>query len=532
MIFMDIKQTISKHFNDYRLIKPKNKGFGDLTIVIKEPIEKKLKTLKKELEKMEGIEKVEQKGLFLNIFYEPISYFYNSKKTKTSGVKTMIEYSQPNPNKEMHVGHLRGAILGEALARIIEKRQPVIRATLYNDKGIHMSKTILGFLENKNKKEDTPKFINDCYTAYSKLEEQDEKYKTLAQEILVKWEQKDKEIWKIWKNIRDISIKGFHEVYKLLDIKFNAEYYESEIYEAGRKVILEKYNEGIVEIDRSGNYIVKLDPLPEKVVLRSDNTTIYATADIALTEKKFSDYDLDRCITITDNAQNLYFKQLTEILKKFGYGFGNKFEHAGYGTVTLKTGKISSRKGNIITVFDFYNTLFEEAHKQTKGKRQDLSEQELKDIAKGVTLAAMKYYILKYDAKVDMVFDLEKSLDLKGDTGPYLLYNYVRTKSIIEKSKIKPTKVTEVYTDKEKEVLRMLSEFNTKINDCIKHLTTHFLAKYLYDLTSLLNSYYEETKIIDNDLIKMKNRISLLDEANSIIKEGLNLLGIEVVEEI
>ncbi|MDD4983226.1 MAG: arginine--tRNA ligase [Candidatus ainarchaeum sp.] len=529
---MDVKPVVSKHFKDYSLIKPKNKGFGDLTIVIKEPEEKKIKILKKDLEKFEGIEKVEQKGLFLNIFYEPIPYFYNSKKTKKGNVKTMIEYSQPNPNKEMHVGHLRGAILGEALARIVEQRQTVIRATLYNDKGIHMSKTILGYLENKNKKEDTPKFINDCYTIYSKLEEQDEKYKDLAQEILVKWENKDKETWKIWQNIRDISIKGFHDVYRLLDIKFDAEYYESEVYEAGRKAVLEKYNEGIVEIDRSGNYIVRLDSLPEKVVLRADNTTIYATADIALTEKKFTDYNLDRSITVTDNAQNLYFKQLAEILKKFKYNFGDKFEHVGYGTVTLKTGKMSSRKGNIITVFDFYNTLFAEAYKQTKGKRPDLSEKEVNAIAEGVTLAAMKYYILKYDAKVDMVFDLEKSLDLKGDTGPYLLYNYVRTKSIIEKSKIKPTTITEVYTEKEKEVLRMLSEFNTKIDDCVKHLTTHFLAKYLYDLTSLLNSYYEETKIIDNDLKKMKNRISLLNEANSIIKDGLNLLGIKVVEEI
>ncbi len=536
MIFMDIKKIVSKYFSEYSIIRPKQKSFGDLTIIAKDIItdadNKKLEKLRKELERVEGIEKVEQKGLFLNIFYEPISYFYNSKKTKQGKIKTMIEYSQPNPNKEMHVGHLRGAILGESLARILEQRQPVIRATLYNDKGTHMSKTILGYLNNKNKKEDTPKFINDCYSLYSELEEQDPKYKDLAQEILIKWENNDPETVKIWKYIRDVSIKGFHEVYKLLDIKFDAEYYESSIYEAGRKMVLEKYNEGVVEIDRGGNYIVKLAPLPEKVVLRADNTTIYATTDIALTEKKFTDYDLDNCIIVTDNSQNLYFKQLEEILKRFGLNFENKFAHVGYGTVTLNNGKISSREGNIVTVFDFYNALLAVAYKQTKSKRLDLTELEVQDIAKGITLAAMKYYILKYDAKANFVFDLEKSLDLRGDTGPYLLYNYVRTQSIITKSKAKGEKITEVYTEKEKDILRLLAQYNNKVDECVKNLTTHFLARYLFDLSSLINSYYEETKIIGGDEDKLENRIAILKESNKIIKNGLNLLGIKTVKSI
>ena len=271
---MQLESIVSKHIKDYNIIKPKSTMFGDLTIVIKSAGEKEIDIVKKELEKQKEIKKVEKKGLFLNIFYEPIIHFYNSKEVKTKNTTAMIEYSQPNPNKEMHIGHLRGAILGEALTRIINKKEKVVRANLYNDKGIHMSKTIVGYMEYKGKKENTPKFINDCYVTYAKLEEENEKYKDVAQNILVKWENKDKETWEIWKLIRDISIKGFHEVYDLLDIKFDVGYYESELYEAGRKVVMEKYNDGLVEIDHNGNYIVKLDPLPEKVVLRSDNTTI------------------------------------------------------------------------------------------------------------------------------------------------------------------------------------------------------------------------------------------------------------------
>ena len=533
MIFMDLNNLVSKHFKDYNLITPKNKNFGDITVVIKTKDVKKLGDLKKDLEKYKEIEKVEQKGLFLNIFYEPISRYYDSKKVKNNKKTVMIEYCQPNPNKELHVGHLRNAVLGLALSNLIERQNKVIRSTIYNDRGIHMCKSMVGYNHIKDKRDDSS-FITECYVKYSQLEKENEKYTTEAQELLKKWEAKDKSVWELWQKIRDLALKSFNEIYKLFGVKFDFIFYESELYEKGKKYVLDLHKKGIVKKDDNGNYYFDLEKykLPNKVVLRNDETAIYATTDVVLAKEKFEKYALDESIYVVSSDQELYFKQLFAILDLLGFEGVKKCRHMSYGLVMLPSGKMSSRDGTVVSLKDFYDDIYAEAYKQTKEKRSDLAQKEIAALAQKIALSGIKYYILKYDAKSSMIYDVKKSVSIEGESGPYLLYNYVRSKSIIEKSKIKPTKITEVYTEKEKEILRMLSEFNTKVDDCIKHLTTHFLAKYLYDLTSLLNAYYEETKIIDNDFKKMKNRISLLSEATTTIKNGLELLSIDVVNEI
>ena len=475
----------------------------------------------------------------------------------------MIEYSSPNTNKPLHLGHVRNNLLGSSLARIVAANgNKVVKTNIVNDRGIHICKSMLAWLkygngetpESSGKKGDH--LIGDYYVAFDQHyrqevkelvaqgmdEEQAKQEAPLikeAHEMLVKWEQNDPEVRALWKKMNEWVYAGFDETYKMMGVSFDKIYYESDTYLEGKEKVMEGLDKGIFYRRDDGSVWADLtkEGLDEKLLLRSDGTSVYMTQDIGTAKLRFQDYPIDKMIYVVGNEQNYHFQVLSILLDKLGFKWGKDLVHFSYGMVELPSGKMKSREGTVVDADDLIAKMIEDAYQVSKemGKNEDIPEEEAREIARKVGLGALKYFILKVDARKNMLFNPAESIDFNGNTGPFIQYTYARICSILRKASsitdtINITSDTSL-SDKEVELIQKMSEFGAAVEQAGKDYSPSGIANYCYELTKVFNQFYHDYSILNEpDEQKKAVRLMLAKNVAKIIKKGMGLLGIEVPE--
>lgn len=498
---------------------------------------------------------------------------FGEKPVTEASPLVMIEYSSPNTNKPLHLGHVRNNLLGWSLAQIMEANgNRVVKTNIVNDRGIHICKSMLAWLkfgngetpETSGKKGDH--LIGDYYVAFDKHyraevaelkakyvaegmdEEQAEKKAKEesplikeAHEMLVKWEQNDPEVRALWKKMNDWVYAGFDETYKALGVGFDKIYYESNTYLVGKKKVEEGLAKGLFfrKDDNSVWADLTDEGLDQKLLLRSDGTSVYMTQDIGTAEMRFNDFPIDKMIYVVGNEQNYHFQVLSILLDRLGFKWGKELVHFSYGMVELPNGKMKSREGTVVDADDLIAAMVADA-KQTSeelGKFKDMSEEERNEIARIVGLGALKYFILKVDARKNMLFNPEESIDFNGNTGPFIQYTYARIRSILRKAQAEGINIpaTLAYTmplnEKEIELIQKLNEFGAAVEQAGKDYSPSGIANYCYELTKAFNQFYHDYSILGADTEEEKVvRLVLAQNVGKTLKNGMALLGIEVPE--
>ncbi len=491
-----------------------------------------------------------------------LSYFSAAQLPLPAPVKqpgtVMVEYCGPNTNKPLHLGHVRNMLLGWSVIKILEANgNRVIKANIVNDRGIHICKSMLAWQKWGNG--ETPgkagmkgdHFIGKYYVLFDKkLKEEKEKLRAEeekdlplmkeAQELLRKWEAGDKETIDLWKKMNAWVYEGFEETFKAIGVSFDKIYYESDMYKLGKKVVEE--NTGKVFIKRSDGAVVadlKADNLDEKVLLRSDGTSVYITQDIATAVERVKDYpDLKKLIYTVANEQEHHFKVLFRILKKLGYDWADNCYHLSYGMVELPEGKMKSREGTVVDADDLVAEMISEAKKVSEelGKWGDMSTSEKENLYRIVGLAALKYFILKVDPKKKMLFNPKESIDFNGNTGPFIQYTYARIRSIFRKGNIDPAAVKfraeQVTISKlEKDIFKLLYAYPAVVKEAGKNYSPALVANFSYELACAYNAFYHDIQVLKEEDESLRNfRLALSAKAGEVIKHAMCLLGIEVPE--
>ena len=498
---------------------------------------------------------------------------FGEKPVTENSPLVMIEYSSPNTNKPLHLGHVRNNLLGWSLAQIMEANgNRVVKTNIVNDRGIHICKSMLAWLkfgngetpETSGKKGDH--LIGDYYVAFDKHyraevaelkakyvaegmdEEQAEKKAKEesplikeAHEMLVKWEQNDPEVRALWKKMNDWVYAGFDETYKALGVGFDKIYYESNTYLVGKKKVEEGLAKGLFfrKDDNSVWADLTDEGLDQKLLLRSDGTSVYMTQDIGTAEMRFNDFPIDKMIYVVGNEQNYHFQVLSILLDRLGFKWGKELVHFSYGMVELPNGKMKSREGTVVDADDLIAAMVADA-KQTSeelGKFKDMSEEERNEIARIVGLGALKYFILKVDARKNMLFNPEESIDFNGNTGPFIQYTYARIRSILRKAQAEGINIPATLADtmplneKEIELIQKLNEFGAAVEQAGKDYSPSGIANYCYELTKAFNQFYHDYSILGADTEEEKVvRLVLAQNVGKTLKNGMALLGIEVPE--
>ena len=498
---------------------------------------------------------------------------FGEKPVTENSPLVMIEYSSPNTNKPLHLGHVRNNLLGWSLAQIMEANgNKVVKTNIVNDRGIHICKSMLAWLkygngetpESSGKKGDH--LIGDYYVAFDKHYR--EEVKTLkaqymaegmdeeaaekkakeesplikeAHEMLVKWEQNDPEVRALWKKMNDWVYAGFDETYKALGVGFDKIYYESNTYLVGKKKVEEGLAKGLFfrKDDNSVWADLTDEGLDQKLLLRSDGTSVYMTQDIGTAEMRFNDFPIDKMIYVVGNEQNYHFQVLSILLDRLGFKWGKELVHFSYGMVELPNGKMKSREGTVVDADDLIAAMIGDA-KQTSeelGKFKDMSEDERNEIARIVGMGALKYFILKVDARKNMLFNPEESIDFNGNTGPFIQYTYARIRSILRKAQAEgiaiPAQLGEnmPLNEKEIELIQKLNEFGAAVEQAGKDYSPSGIANYCYELTKAFNQFYHDYSILGADTEDEKIvRLVLAQNVGKTLKNGMALLGIEVPE--
>ncbi len=503
--------------------------------------------LEQKIELPKEIEKIETKGPYLNFFTnkkifaektvkEILDKKENYGKTNILNKKRiMIEFPSPNTNKPLHLGHLRNMSIGESISRLMEfNGAKVIRANLNNDRGIHISKSMLAyqkFGKNKKPNKKPDHFVGDFYVLFNEKSKKNKRLEKEAQELLQKWENGDKKTIALWKKMNKWALEGFEETYKKFGIKLDKNYYESEIYKKGKEIVYEGLKKGIFKKRKDNAIIINLGKeLGEKVLLRADETSVYITQDLYLAKLKFKN-NLDYSIYITGNEQDYHFAVLFSIIKKLGWGFADKLKHISYGMVFLPEGKMKSREGTVVDADDIIERVRLLVEQELK-KREKLSKKELESRSLKIALAAIKYFLLKTDIKKNMIFNPKESINFEGDTGVYLQYSYARASSILRKAKIKPKKkfkITEL-KPKEIELVKKLSEFPEIVLKSYSDFNPSHIANYSYQLAKIFNEFYHKCPVINS---KQEDfRIALVQSFRFVLKNSMKLLGIDVINEM
>jgi len=492
-------------------------------------------------------ESVQTKGPYLNFFVNRGSLarqtvwdsilkrkdYGQSKIGK--GKRTMVEFSSPNTNKPLHLGHLRNLAIGESISRISEfNGEKVIKASINNDRGIHISKSMLAYQkwgkneEPQDKKMKSDHFVGKFYTLFNKR--QTKKLDKEAQEILKKWEQKDRGTLILWKVMNNWALKGFDQTYKTFGIKHDATFFESKLYKKGKELIKEGLDKKIFTKSRTKEIKINLkkEGLGEKILLRKDGTSLYIVFDLAFAKIKFDKYKLDRSIYVVGNEQEYHFNVLFAILKKLG--FENKdMIHLSYGMVNLPEGKMKSREGTRVDADDLIEKVRLIAEKELK-KREKIPKYKLKKRSLVIALAAIKYMLLKIDVRRNMLFNPKESISFEGNTGPYILYSYARASSIMKKApKEKKFDVHEL-KDEEIALVKKLSQFPEVVLNAYKNLNPSVIANYSYQLAQLFNEFYHECRVIGSE--QECFRLALVQSFRQVLNNSLKLLGIETLEEM
>ena len=485
---------------------------------------------------------------------------FGMKTADESSPLVMIEYSSPNTNKPLHLGHVRNNLLGWSLAQIMEANgNKVVKTNIVNDRGIHICKSMLAWLkygngetpESSGKKGDH--LIGDYYVAFDKhyreevkelvaqgMDEEKAKQEALlikeAHEMLVKWENNDPEVRALWEKMNNWVYAGFDETYKKMGVGFDKIYYESQTYLKGKAKVEEGLAKGLFERHKDNSVWADLtnEGLDQKLLLRSDGTSVYMTQDIGTAEMRFKDYPIDKMIYVVGNEQNYHFQVLSILLDRLGFKWGKELVHFSYGMVELPNGKMKSREGTVVDADDLMELMVEDAYKTSMelGKFDDMTEEERREIARIVGMGALKYFILKVDARKNMLFNPEESIDFNGNTGPFIQYTYARIRSILRKapSMISATSATSL-ADKEIELVQKMSEFGAAVEQAGKDYSPSGIANYCYELTKVFNQFYHDFSILNEpDEQKKAVRLMLAKNVAKIIKNAMALLGIEVPE--
>ena len=484
----------------------------------------------------------------------------------------MIEYSSPNTNKPLHLGHVRNNLLGNALAKIIAANgNRVVKTNIVNDRGIHICKSMLAWLkygngetpESSGKKGDH--LIGDYYVAFDKhykaevnelmeqgmTKEEAEAASPLmkeAREMLVKWEAGDPEVRALWKKMNDWVYAGFDETYRMMGVSFDKIYYESETYLEGKKKVLEGLDKGLFYRKEDGSVWADLtnEGLDHKLLLRSDGTSVYMTQDIGTAEQRFADYPIDKMIYVVGNEQNYHFQVLSILLDRLGFEWGKSLVHFSYGMVELPEGKMKSREGTVVDADDLMAEMIATARETSGelGKLDGLTPEEAEDIARIVGLGALKYFILKVDARKNMTFNPKESIDFNGNTGPFIQYTYARIRSVLRKAAEAGITLPEsllnynlpisqriTISTKEEGLVQMLADFAAVVRQAGTDYSPSVIANYCYDLVKEYNQFYHDFSILreENEAVRLF-RLVLSAEVAKIVKLGMGLLGIEVPE--
>ena len=479
----------------------------------------------------------------------------------------MIEYSSPNTNKPLHLGHVRNNLLGSSLARIVAANgNKVVKTNIVNDRGIHICKSMLAWLKYGNR--ETPEssgkkgdhLIGDYYVAFDQHYRQEvkelvaqgmdeEKAKQEAplikeaHEMLVKWEQNDPEVRALWKKMNEWVYAGFDETYKMMGVSFDKIYYESDTYLEGKEKVMEGLEKGIFYRREDGSVWADLtkDGLDEKLLLRSDGTSVYMTQDIGTAKLRFQDFPIDKMIYVVGNEQNYHFQVLSILLDKLGFKWGKDLVHFSYGLVELPSGKMKSREGTVVDADDLIAKMIEDAYQVSKemGKNEDIPEAEAREIARKVGLGALKYFILKVDARKNMLFNPAESIDFNGNTGPFIQYTYARISSILRKAKEAGMDLSALTTlsnqitlsEKEISLIQKLNSFEAAVRQAGQDYSPSGIANYCYELTKEYNQFYHDFSILKEEDDNIKQfRLMLSKCVAKVLNEGMGLLGIEMPE--
>jgi arginyl-tRNA synthetase len=479
---------------------------------------------------------VNRKSLARQAVWDIITWKKNyGKNNFGKGKKTMVEFASPNTNKPLHLGHLRNLALGESISRILEfSGEKVIRATLNNDRGIHICKAMLAYEKwgreqiPEKKKIKSDHFVGNFYVMFEK--KKTKKLEEEAQEMLRKWEAGDRPTLLLWKVITEWALEGFDETYKKFGIKHDEIFFESKLYKRGKDAIFEGIKKKIFEQTKGGEVKVDLtkEGLGEKILLRKDGTALYIITDIALAKMKFDDYKIDKSYYIVGNEQDYHFNVLFSILKKLGLK-NKEMKHISYGMVNLPSGRMKSREGTVVDADDLIEDVRVLAAKELK-KKSKLSKEELEKRSMAIALAAIKYLLLKIDIRKDMLFNPKESVSFDGDTGSYLMYSYARASSIIRKSgEVGKFEINEL-TDKELKLSKKLAQFPFVVAGAWKNLDPSLIANYAYQLAQIFNEFYHTNKVLGSK--EETFRLALVESTRQVLKNALWLLGIDVLEEM
>ncbi|PQA95563.1 arginine--tRNA ligase [Chryseobacterium shigense] len=562
----DIKLEIQENKTEFE---------GDFTIVTF-PLVKQLKKNPESIGVELGGALTEQEGLFesfnvvkgfLNIKvknqlfvdnFRSVSNDFDSIEKKNSTV--MVEYSSPNTNKPLHLGHVRNNLLGFSVAQILkEAGYDVIKSQIINDRGIHICKSMLAWEkfghgetpESTHTKGD--KFVGNYYVEFDKnykkeiselvaqgsTEDQAKKDAPLiveAQKMLLDWEKGDETVRKLWKEMNAWVYKGFSETYKRLGVDFDQVQYESNTYILGKDLIQEGLDKGILYQKEDGSVWCDLtdEGLDQKLLLRSDGTSVYMTQDLGTAVERFKQNNIQKLIYTVGNEQDYHFQVLFKILKKLGYSWADQLFHLSYGMVELPNGKMKSREGTVVDADELMQEMYETAKSITTelGKLEGLSDEEKEVSYEIIGLAALKYFMLKVDPKKKMLFDPAESVEFSGNTGPFILYTYARIQSLLSKAEVDYKEVSEVTLNQhEKELIMLLTNYKTVVAKSAEALSPALVANYVYDLVKAYNSFYQSNVILkleDKNLKKL--RLNLSDLTAKTIKKSLTLLGIGTVD--
>ncbi|MFR9165179.1 MAG: arginine--tRNA ligase [Dysgonomonas sp.] len=511
---------------------------------------------------------------FLNLTIKSSSWIellHTINKDKSYGITTakedspliMIEYSSPNTNKPLHLGHVRNNLLGFALSEILKANgNNVVKTNLVNDRGIHICKSMLAWKkwgkgvtpQSSGKKGDH--LVGDFYVMFDKHykaelnelkeeglsekeAEQQSQLMNEAREMLRKWEAGDPETVQMWEIMNGWVYAGFDETYDKLGVNFDKIYYESQTYLGGKETVLEGLNKGIFFKKDDGSVWADLtnEGLDQKLLLRADGTSVYMTQDIGTAKIRFDDYPIDKMVYVVGNEQNYHFQVLSILLDKLGFSFGKGLVHFSYGMVELPEGKMKSREGTVVDADDLIDEMIQTAREtsQELGKLDNCSAEEADNIANTVGLGALKYFILKVDPKKNMTFDPKESIDFNGNTGPFIQYTYARIQSVLRKAKETgisqdaeiPTSLS--LSQKEENLIQLLGDFPQIIKQAAEEYNPALIANYTYDLVKEYNQFYHDTPILkETDAELRKFRLILSENVAKVIKKGMSLLGINV----
>lgn len=509
---------------------------------------------------------------FLNIKLSPLYWSSvinginddeNFGQLPATGKRVMVEFSSPNTNKPLHLGHIRNNLLGWSVSQLLKANgHEVIRVNLVNDRGIHICKSMLAWLktgngvtpESSGKKGDH--LVGDYYVAYNNLfvkeveeimaatgvskeeAEKQSKIQKEAQEMLFKWENGDPEVNALWRKMNGWVYDGFDITYNNLGISFDKTYYESQTYLLGKALVQGGLERGIFETHEDGSVWCNLsaDGLDEKLLLRSDGTSVYMTQDLGTANQRYDEYQFDEHIYVVGNEQNYHFQVLKLILKKLGFEWSDSIYHMSYGMVELPEGKMKSREGTVVDADDLLEQMYSTA-KETSlalGKIDNLTEEEQDKLFKMISLGALKYFIIKVDPKKTMLFDPKESIDFNGNTGPFIQYTHARIKSILRKAKDMGCEVSHAgnqLSDKEIELIKLISAYPDKVREGGDLHSPAIIANYAYDLAKEFNQYYHITPILKEENSELiGQRLMLISIVADVLTKAMAILGIELPE--